>query len=44
MINEEQELISGKVTDGRFAYLVIKSKYYERLNKVFENLNSNVMA
>ena len=44
MIEEENNLVSEKVSQSKFAYLVIKHRYYDKLNQEFEALNSETKA
>ena len=44
MIEEENNLVSEKVSQSKFAYLVIKHRYYDKLNAEFEALNRETMA
>ena len=39
MIEEENNLVTEKVCQSKFAYLVIKHGYYDKLNREFERLN-----
>ena len=39
MIEEENSLVTEKVCQSKFAYLVIKHRYYDKLNDEFERLN-----
>ena len=39
MIEEENSLVSDKVSQSKFAYLVIKHRYYDKLNEDFFRLN-----
>lgn len=43
MIEEESSLVSEKVSQSKFAYLVIKHRYYDKLNSEFEALNRETM-
>ena len=38
-IEQENQTISDKICQSRFAYLVIKHKHYQKLNQRFESLN-----
>ena len=39
MIEEENSLVNEKISQSKFAYLVIKHQYYGNLNSGFEQFN-----
>ena len=44
MIEEENGLVTDKVGQSKFAYLVIKHRYYDKLNDEFERLNKETKS
>ena len=42
MIEEENTIVGDKILHSKFAYMVIKHKYYDRVNKGFERFNERV--
>ena len=44
MIEEENTLVNEKISQSKFAYLVIKHQYYTNLNKGFELFNKRAKA
>ena len=43
MIEDESNLIETKVNSNKFAYLVIKHAYYNRLDGGFQKMNQQVL-
>lgn len=41
MIEEEKEILDEKIQHGRFAYLLLKHKYYTNLEENFAQFNKN---
>ena len=39
MIEEENNIVSDKILQSKFAYMVIKHRYYDRVNEGFEKFN-----
>ena len=44
MIEEENSLVNEKISQSKFAYLVIKHQYYGNLNSGFEQFNRQAKA
>ena len=42
LIEEENTIVGDKILHSKFAYMVIKHKYYDKLNSGFERYNERV--
>ena len=42
LVEEENNIVGEKILHSKFAYMVIKHKYYDRVNDGFERFNDRV--
>ena len=42
MIEEENNIVGDKILHSKFAYMVIKHRYYNRVNDGFEKYNERM--